>query len=240
MSLLILSTSLADLLQGTRGDRLGDSPLRSRTRASSKRVSSIKMAFEEELRGNSPMARKKGVKHQHGGDVSRPDSRPASPCSPAMASPRSMKKFGVKMGFSLSFLLKSLMKAADSVETRESRRFLDMLSLIRRLGKGCEALDRLVKRKRLNHKFHTLLRIKQNVVHTSAKFAVRESGRPTILPVEISSSSMPLRIITILDNASVAEYAGAGKIVGTILSIHRIHKLDVFKQFYNVKSAGIS
>lgn len=144
------------------------------------------------------------------------------------------------MGFSLSFLLKSLIKAADSVETREKRRFMDMLSLIRRLGKGCDALDRLFRRKRLNNKFHTFLRIKQNVVQTSAKFADRESGRPTILPVEISSSSMPLRMIITLDNASLAAYAGVGKIVGTILSIHRIHKLDAFKQFHNVKSSGIS
>lgn len=144
------------------------------------------------------------------------------------------------MGFSLSFLLKSLIKAADSVETREIRRFMDMLSLISRLGKGCDALDRLFRRKRLNNKFHTFLRIKQNVVQTSAIFAVRESGRPTILPVEISSSSMPLRMIITLDNASLEAYAGVGKIIGTILSIHRIHKLDAFRQFYNVKSPGIS
>ena len=185
----------------------------------------MKRYFEEELRNEDGIARKND--HSSRCNVSRPDSRPASPSSPYITSPQSIQRRGVKMGFSLSLLLKSLMNAADSVHRREIHRFFRTLELILGVGKACEFLERFIDRRMLNHKFHTLRCIRVNSCGKGDTDMKPRLKRQTILPVEATTSTMPLRAILTVEQCSISLYVGLGKVVGVLLSVLRMNKLDV-------------
>jgi hypothetical protein len=93
----------------------------------------------------------------------------------------------------------------------------------------------LLRRKRLNHKFHAILRFREACRKGGSPIETEPHWRQCILPVEISTSTMPLRAILPIDLASLALFAGLGKVVGTILSILRIHKMDAFSSISNRK-----
>jgi hypothetical protein len=160
--------------------------------------------------------------------VTKPDSCPASPIE-ISESPTSLRRKGVCLGFSVSVLLKNLVEIVADNERRSKQYFIRRIAQRRARMQSLSLMEDLISRKVLNRKFKAFSELLFDDKKREPREPAANSTQRTILPLNTSHpSARVVNLVRGIEMPHLRIFAGLGRSVGIILSVHRSNKQSVF------------
>lgn len=163
--------------------------------------------------------------------VSKADSRPSSPTGPA-----SMLSLSGTMRFAVLQFVSSVEVVLSRADFRFKIEFYRRIHAIISRKKACGMIYDLMSRKTLNSCFHA--------VNDWSRYSTPQGRDDTgatfisILPIESVPFDHILAFNANPENPHLKMYAGLGKVVGVIISIHRMEKLSVIYRLDNMRKTS--
>lgn len=155
-------------------------------------------------------------------NVSKPDSRPASPSSPM--SPASSKRQGLLAGFGMNLFVNALMRSVTEADARLKKEFLNRLRKSNNYVRSLHKLKNFFGKKRLNALFNGFVRIREYRPTLEDNSPIQLNRMPLILPLTYGGAQVVPPPLVAKYRYDVGLYAGLGKVVGVVYSIQRILK----------------
>ena len=194
------------------------------------RIDSLRKELVQDLRDPAEVDHTSEAWEYHsqspGRRVSKADSRPVSPSSPCLRMP--VKPHNTYMSLTMNVMISSVGRAVDGDNRRAAQAFFAELRRMNGRFQSVKKMDALLTRKRLNRMFTTFATLKQREpLHECCR---RFTGPIIQSASTMSQASMLPPCLSELQS-EVSTYVALGKVLGVVLSVHRVFKLWAFRQF---------
>jgi hypothetical protein len=127
----------------------------------------------------------------------------------------------------MSVVLRNLDRISVEHETQSKLLFFQRLRTITNQRKGAVILASLLERKQRNRSFHAFENLKKKP--TEAPVVPNIIEHRSIFPLQSSRLLENIPLLFSLDRPHLGKYAGLGRVVGVLLSVIRLWKLEAFR-----------